>query len=1166
MSEPNTLQPGLAMIHSNRMEDLREMFIHWCRTYPLPPFEREIILAQSNGIAQWLKLGLAADEGLGICAGVSFDLPARFLWQLYRSVLKDLRIPEASPFDREPLTWRIYQQLPQLIAGQPDRYAPLQRFMADDSHQQKRYQLAEQLAGLYDQYQVHRPDWLRDWKDGKDTLMLSAQAVKPIPLPDDQNWQPHLWRALFADLPESAWQSSRVFLNERLIATLAGTEPAELTASGRVPARLIVFGISSLPRETLRAITMLGTVSQVLFFVQNPCQHYWADLIEGKELLAHEARRQARKATFPVNFSSEDLHLHGNPLLAAWGKQGRDFVRLLDEWDQPEAYRDWFKVIDHYVPAPAESAGLLQQVQNAILNLDPLPTTPEQRGTIAAQDDSIVFHLAHSPQREVEILHDQLLGLFDQPTVGTRRCEPKDVVVMVPDIDRYAPHIEAVFGQHASGDKRQIPYSLADRRERGHNPIHVALEYLLDLPEARLTATEVLKLLDLAAIRQRLGLEVGDLPLLRRWIQESGIRWGLDGDHRKTLLSEVDLLQNTWQFGLDRLLLGYSTGDGAVYDERIAPYPHIRGIESERLGPLCLLLEQLQRYRKTLAEPAAPEVWGERLRALLADFFSVTDASERQSLERLHQALDQWLQQCEAAGLTEAIPVQVLREAWLGSIDQPQLTQRFLAGRVNFCTLMPMRSIPFRVICLLGMNDGQFPRSQPERSFDLMSRPGAYRPGDRARRDDDRYMFLEALLSARERLYISWVGRSIRDDSQLPPSVLIQQLRDYLEAGWMLESGESELLTHLTIPHPLQPFSPAYFGSGDKRLFSYAREWQTATPSAPAPEQVLGAWTPPDTLTLNALQAFVDKPVQYFFNQRLGVFFEDGSDMAEDNERFALDFLESHQLGSEFIRMKLRELKPGNSPDSEFKDFLRKQSLQGELPLGSFGTLMQQNFRQKAEQVVEQYKMLLETWGEPQEQPVALDAIPCKLPNGDTIVLQDWLTDVRVYKEDDTSHCAVITTRPSAVLDKAGKIKHHYLIRLWVQHVVAHAAGRTLTSYLVGEDRIIVLEPLADTAMALNCLHDWVTAWYIGQQEPLPVARKTAFAWLTAKKDKDDKAREAYEEGYQFSEVSTDAYLQRAYPTADDLLTARVQGQGFEYWVEQLYQPLLQVARVLETT
>jgi exodeoxyribonuclease V gamma subunit len=239
--------------------------------------------------------------------------------------------------------------------------------------------------------------------------------------------------------------------------------------------------------------------------------------------------------------------------------------------------------------------------------------------------------------------------------------------------------------------------------------------------------------------------------------------------------------------------------------------------------------------------------------------------------------------------------------------------------------------------------------------------------------------------------------------------------------------------------------------------------------------------------------------------------------------------------------------------------------LQGELPLGSFGTLMQQNFRQKAEQVVEQFKTLLQTWGEPQEQPMALDAIPCKLPNGDTIVLQDWLTDVRIHKSG-TSHCAVITTRPSAVLDKAGKIKHHYLIRLWVQHVVAHAAGRTLTSYLVGEDRIIVLEPLADTAMALNCLNDWVTAWYIGQQEPLPVARKTAFAWLTAEKDKDDKAREAYEEGYQSGEVDTDAYLQRAYPTADDLLTARVQGQGFEYWVEQLYQPLLQVARVLETT
>lgn len=1148
------ITPGLAMIHSNRMEDLRDLLIDWCRRHPLPPFEQETILAQSNGIAQWLKHGLAGDDGLGICAGVTFDLPARFLWQIYRTVLTDSRIPETSPLDREPLTWRLYRLLPGLIEHEPERYAPLQRFLAHDPHQHKRYQLAEQLAALYDQYQVHRPDWLQNWQAGHDTLVLKALDGTPEPLPQDQGWQSPLWRALTGTLPETEQTCSRAVLNQRLIKRLEQSALGALPSPARLPRRLIVFGISSLPRETLRAITALGQVSQVLFFVQNPCQHYWADLIEGGELLAHAARRQTRKQGFPQDFSAEDLHLHGNPLLAAWGKQGRDFVRLLEEWDQPDTYRDWFQTIDHYVANDCPT--LLAQVQNAILDLTPLPSSPGQRDTIAPDDASIVFHVAHSPQREVEILHDQLLRLFDQAVEGTDRCQPRDVIVMVPDIDRYAPHIEAVFGQQAHDDHRQIPYSLADRHDRGHNPLHVALEYLLNLPEARLTASEVLNLLDLAAIRQRLELDAGDIPLLRRWIEESGIRWGLDGEHRQTLLDEVDVSQNTWQFGLDRLLLGYSMGDGEVYDDRITPYAGIGGIESDRLGPLCQLLERLHHYRKLLSEPVAPEVWGERLRALLADFFRVTEANERQSLERLHDALDVWLAHCAAAGLVEALPIQVLREAWLTRIDEPQLTQRFLAGRVNFCTLMPMRSIPFKVICLLGMNDGDFPRSQPQRSFDLMSRPGAYRPGDRARREDDRYMFLEALLAARQRLYISWVGRSIRDDTSLPPSVLVQQLRDYLEAGWALPA-----LASLTVEHPLQPFSPAYFDPKNRpRLFTYAREWQACVTETPTPATP-NAPTLPEQLKLSDLQAFFDKPVRYFFNQRLGVFFEGGGNTTSDDERFTLDHLEKYQLGSAFVRMKLRDLTRDDGQEAGFEAYLKKQALQGELPLGGFGVLTQQAHQEQAEQVAAQYQTLLEKWPVAVEKPKATGAITCALPKGDTIRLEDWLTGLR-YARDDPDHYAFIATRPAEVLDEKRLPKHHYLTRLWVQHIVAHAAGLTLTSFLVGEDAIITLNPLDDAKAARETLDALVTAWYAGIQAPLPLACKTAFAWLKANDAPDSKAREAYEGGYERpGEVEQDAYLYRAYPTADALLSAVVDGKTFVDWIALLYWPLFVNAR-----
>src|SRR5690606_9535507 len=123
-------------------------------------------------------------------------------------------------------------------------------------------------------------------------------------------------------------------------------------------------------------------------------------------------------------------------------------------------------------------------------------------------------------------------------------------------------------------------------------------------------------------------------------------------------------------------------------------------------------------------------------------------------------------------------------------------------------------------------NDGDYPRPRAPAHFDLTEND--YRPGDRSRRDDDRYLFLEALLSARERFYLSWVGRSVVDNAESPPSVLVAQLRDHLADVLHSESGYDNVLEQLTTEHPLQGFSREYFRSAspESRLFTYSREWR----------------------------------------------------------------------------------------------------------------------------------------------------------------------------------------------------------------------------------------------------------------------------------------------------------------------------------------------------
>ncbi len=1139
------LNTGLAVIHANQLEQLRALVVDWMRAHPLAPLENEVVLVQSNGISQWLKLALAEDDGLGISAALEVQLPGRFLWQAYRAVLGEDEVPAQSPFDKAPLSWRLFRLLPDCL--EDEAFAPLRRFLEDDSDLRKRHQLAERLADLFDQYQVYRADWLEDWAAGRD--QLRDAHGEPAPLAEAQRWQAELWRRLRADLPEAERDNSRAALHRVFLRALE-QHPAR---PARLPRRVIVFGISSLPQQMLEALAAIARHSQVLLCVHNPCRHYWADIIEHRELLRAEQRRQSAKPGMPALLEDDQLHLHANPLLAAWGKQGRDYIRLLDAFDDTSAYRDWFNRIDLF-----EDYGhsLLEQVQQAILDLEP-PPAPEQRQPVAASDDSIAFHIAHSPQREVEILHDQLLALLEGNALA-----PRDIIVMVPDVDRYAPHIRAVFGQLEPGHPRYIPYSLADQRSRGRAPLLIALEHLLQLPEARWPVSALLDLLEVPALRARTGLRESELPTLHRWIEGAGIRWGLSAEQRQQLGLPGGLEQNTWRFGLRRMLLGYAVGASApgavgapepsvVNDDspwaEIEPYDEVGGLDAALVGPLAELLDQLEHYSRLLSEALAPAQWVQRLRQLLEDFFQPADEGDTLLIEQLQNGLEHWLEQCQQAGLSEPLPLTVVREAWLNSIDEASLSQRFLAGSVNFCTLMPMRAIPFQVVCLLGMNDGDYPRSQAPLGFDLMAGSRGYRPGDRSRREDDRYLFLEALLSARQKLYLSWIGRSVQDNSERPPSLLVAQLRDYLASGWCREDGQA-LLHALTLEHPLQPFSARYFEPAeapghDPRLYTYAESWRQAhQASAPAgPDAALPRLQREAPLSLAELARFLKSPAQAFFNERLKVWFEDEQHSSEDLEPFAFDHLQQYQLSDELLRIGLR----ADDPEQAIDEQLQRLRRRGALPLGAFAQRAADDLASPARASARRALAALSAWPHSAE-PQAI-ALAFTLPDGSLLPLEDSLNALR---HNDAGEALLLHASPQPY-HKGKALKYHRLLRPWLQHLAGCASGLRLHTLLTSPSEQLSLAPLG-SAQAQSHLQAIVEAWWAGMQQPLPLASKTAFAWLEGKAEA--KAREAFEGGFSSpGERQQDAYLARAWPRFEQMF-----GSAFEHWAERLYQPLRQ--------
>lgn len=1226
-SSRSAISPGLMLVHGNQPEALRDLLVEWMRRTPLAPLEREVLLVQSNGIAQWLKLALAAEPaaqggGCGIAAGLDFLLPSRFLWQVYRAVLGEGAVPESSPFDKARLVWRLMRLLPDVLgeracaagassvgtspaaaslhdAAADDVFQPLRRFLHDDGDGRKRFQLAERLADLFDQYQVYRADWLAAWAAGDDVLP-DAQG-RHRPLPDGQAWQPALWRALLADVAATGGASAvghgRAAVHEAFL------ERAESLGDDArppgLPRRVLVFGISSLPRQSLEVLAALARWSQVLMCVHNPCAHYWADIVADKDLLRAVAGRHAQRPGRPQEIPDEALHLHAHPLLAAWGKQGRDFIALLDERDDPEArgrYQTLFRAFgrDIDVFAPHADDSLLHQLQNDILELRPLHETQARGlGVDPACDASLRFHIAHSAQREVEILHDQLLAAFD----ADASLRPRDVIVMVPDIDAYAPHIRAVFGLHDRDDPRHIPFSIADQGRRGFDPLVNALERLLALPQSRVAVSDVLDLLEVPALRRRFAIDESDLPLLHRWIRGANIRWGLHGEQRASLdlPAEVEAAPHSWLFGLRRMLLGYAVGEGGEAWQEIEPYDEVGGLDAARLGPLLLLLEQLDEAWRTLRQPATPDAWCVRLRALCAAFFAADGDADAFTLLQLDEALADWQAACAEAAFDAPLPLPVVVEHWLTALEGGGLSQRFFAGAVTFATLMPMRAIPFRRVCLLGMNDGDYPRSRRPADFDLMGRD--YRPGDRSRREDDRYLFLEALLSARDHLHVSWVGRSITDNTPRPPSVLVAQLRDHIAAGWRL-AGEGAgtspdaLMDALTVAHPLQPFGSAYFGGAGAHpaLFTYAAEWRA--PAAVAgvrrgegegagtgadahdADHVSALRLPPrvreEPLSLAELTEFLTNPVKAFFRQRLDVVFADDAPTAEDVEPFALDGLARWQLQDALIAAERRALELGGDPLDARAACLASIRRRGELAGGAFGDQLAAHLVEPLDDLFARYARACAAWPERLAHPVELEHVLEHVFEDDAgrppaggcrIVLHDWLDGL--FRDPEGRLASVVLD--SSELIRERRYRHDKLLRHWLRHLALQRACGPVVSVVIGKIGDVSFAPLAPAEAAAR-LDDLLAAWAEGLRAPLPLPPLTAFAWLArmpampdgmpaeTSSEAERHARLAYEgDGHKNEgECARSPYLRRAYP---DFASLCADGR-FATHAERLLRPL----------
>ncbi len=982
-----------------------------------------MVVVPNHGLGAWLRQYLAERDG--VAAGLDMPLPGSFVWQVLRQI--DGELPRESPYSRTVLTWRAWRWL---ASHPPERFrdylAAAPRIAAE-----RRFDLARQIADVLDRYLVYRPDLLVDWE-------------RDPPATGDAAWQAKLWRHIVA--------ATGVPHPGACIADLTRRLENDPGLAGDL-APVAVFAVAHLPPATLTLLAALGAAVDVELFVLAPCRQYWADIVEPSI---------AARARVTGGPGAAEYYTTGNPLLGSMGRLGREFIDLAIDLTSrhPEG------VADEVFEAPAGHT-LLAHTQREMLDLTVrgVAERPGQEelasnaGKFAVQpdDDSISVHVCASLVREIEVLHDQLLARF----AADPSLEPRDIVVLAPDVAKLTPIVEAVFGSRDGA--RFIPYAIGDRAPRVEGAVADVFRAFLGLPESRMTRTAVLSLLNAPVVAGKYGLGADDLALISHWVEQAGVYWGLDAEHVRRLDVEPEQPParglGTWGTGIDRVMAGYAMVPGEVMDAGgagILPLPGVEGRAAVVAGILAEFVDELARTAAALAEPAGPRDWRARLEALLRGFFDA-EGESAVAVSRVAEAIVGFERDLIAAGVDEALPPAVVQRWFDARLEDASIGQGLVGGAVTFAPLAAMRAVPFRVVALVGMNDTDYPRVERPITFDLMA--GSRRKGDPSRRNEDRYLFIEALLSARDALHVSYTGMAQRDATPMLPSVVISELLDYLgmaaclagDAGRPAAEASPRLLGHVVRAQPLQPFSARYGRDPGLFTFEHYEKPSGATARRSAGNHRGAAGGAPE-LPLIDLVRFASNPAQAWFEAALAARLTVDVQHWQDDEPFELD-------GLDRWRVRNRALEALAWMDGDA--WIAQAAVDGSLPHGARGREL---IRQVHEDMSAMRARIVKRAGGP------VTAEPVRLHIAG-VVVAGTIPDLGPK---------------GRVVGRVGKAGPRDLARLWSMHLVLAAAGRPLDSWLV-DDRVdcrLVAPAVAEARRHLAALVEYARR---NAERPVPL-------------------------------------------------------------------------------
>ena len=995
------------------------------------PLAPETIVVPARGWESWFSRRLA--EQRGCWAQFRFLLPGQWISE---TLVNCLDADQAPNREQDALPWIIAHLLPGLLDD--DAFGAVRSYLFQPeggTDPQRLIDLSRCISDLFDRYLLHRPELITAWYQGSDWPDCG------VPTPPAAAWQRRLWQAITQN-ENSRYRSVSAMADDLKTSIQPGTD--------QIPERLSFWLSGSVVPAHLRFLEAVGEHCNVGLYVLTPACEYWGDMHGRRQLLRRLREHPQSLRQFCAEHHVDLLH----PLLASMGELSRQQQMLMVDLDSaPWRLRDLAAdLFDGDSDGDDEPPTLLRELQSDIC----FATEPERR--TLPRDNSVRIHSCHSAIREVEVLHDRIREALEEDA----ELAPEEIAVFCPDFDNYAPLIQAVFGLTRPGTAGHIPFQVVGRSARRSRPLIDAWLKVLDVFDSRISATDILDLLNTEVVRQRVGLDSPEVEKVAEWLDDAGICWGLDSKHRESEnLPGTDL--NTWEFGLDRLTLGYAMPPASSQMVgQVSTLDRVEGLAGATLGRLWSLIARLRQWRERIRQERSLADWREPLGRIARDFLQ-TDLDET-GYQIVLDAIDNVATLAQAGDFDTPVSFAVVVREVTRQLDSATAAS-FRHGGVVFCDMGAMRSLPCKVIALLGMNDGVFPRGDRSVGFDLMRFQRIL--GDNRPRDEDRHLFLEAILAASDRLIITCQGQDVRDQRSRPPSVPVQELLDALTQT----DDAAEIRNTLFIRHPLQTFAPQYFdGQGnvpasfDSAALKAAQRLQgqpenaavfARNPLLPSVAANCETIVEPESVSVGDLRVLHERPWLLFL-KRVGVGDISVTEDSSVREPLVLDGLQYWQAGDTWLEQTLAGV--------VHEQIARQLIRTGSIPAGSAGEAVVRKLKQDATRIIASMrKANLKT---------ATESLPVSLNIAGTLLtgeISGW-TGSTIHR------------------GSFSKVSVKYAARLWVDHLIATAISKRILepAMLVGRDgtKVTLAEIQPDQAFAH--LETLVRIWQIARCFPLP--------------------------------------------------------------------------------